>query len=60
MTECVRHIGSASVAGGSISAILFILFQLFPRQIIGLFGEYPRNIISLESAISEYSYSLPG
>lgn len=29
----------AAVAGGSISAISFILFQLFPRQIIGLFGE---------------------
>ena len=29
----------ASVAGGSISVISFILFQLFPRQIIGLFGE---------------------
>ena len=29
----------ASVAGGSISVISFILFQLIPRQIIGLFGE---------------------
>lgn len=29
----------ASIAGGSIAVLSFILFQIFPRQIIGLFGE---------------------
>jgi len=29
----------ASIAGGSVSLLSFVLFQLFPRQIIAMFGE---------------------
>lgn len=35
----VKHVISLSLASGSVVCILaFILFQLFPRQIIGMFG----------------------
>lgn len=37
-TVCVRHLVIAATSGVIISIVSFVLFQIFPRQILGLFG----------------------